>query len=209
MASQSADPWNYIQNVITNEQSEKYYEVFKNLVRKDKADIMIFGKMYKEQRYKNFFSKDGHSYKYSATNNESVGWPKEIQELADLAKETIGCDKEFDSALVNYYPDGDHVVGKHNDKDAMHGYIASFSFGAPRRFHIRDPDKIYKTYLLEDRSLFVMEPGMQQKFKHELPKMASVKTGRINVTLRQQQGLKRDAPDSLSSIKNNKLVKHL
>jgi alkylated DNA repair dioxygenase AlkB len=191
------DPWEYIPNTLTKEQSEEYYKVLKDLVRKEKADITVFGKLCKEQRYKNFFSKDGHSYRYSTTDNDSAGWPKEIQELADLAKETIGCDTEFDSALVNYYPDGQHVVGKHVDRDAMQGYIASFSFGTTRKFRISHigTEKAYKTYELEDRSLFVMKPGMHQKFKHEVPRETKIKTGRINVTLRQQQHLKEERPN--------------
>jgi alkylated DNA repair dioxygenase AlkB len=163
----------------------------KELVRKEKADVMIYGEVRKEQRYKQFFSRDGHGYTYSGKYNESTGWPDVLEELSRIAQEHIGCEQEFDSALVNYYPDGDHVIGKHSDKDAMNGYIASFSFGASRRFHIREAstDKIVSTIDLHDGSILVMKPGMQQRYKHELPRMAKVKEGRINVTLRQQQHL--------------------
>jgi alkylated DNA repair dioxygenase AlkB len=104
-----------------------------------------------------------HGYKYSSTENPSEGWPQELQKLMDLAKEVIGCAEEFDSALVNYYPDGHHYVSDHNDKDAFEGFIALFSFGAKRTFRVRSiaTKKILQEYNLENGSLFVMKPGMQ------------------------------------------------
>jgi hypothetical protein len=42
---------------------------------------------------------------------------------------------------------------------------------------------------LEDGSLLVMNPGMQDLFKHEVPKSTKVDVGRINVTLRQHQDM--------------------
>jgi alkylated DNA repair dioxygenase AlkB len=181
-------PWDYMERVVSEEESLRYYSVCKGLVRKEKADVKLYGKVFKEPRYKNFFSKDGHPYVYSRVSNPSAGWPKEIQELADIAQQTIGCDLEFDSALVNYYPDGEHYISPHNDKDAMNGYIASFSFGATRTFRIKGNGLTYN-YDVKDGSLFVMKPGMQQEYSHEVPKAPKVTAGRINVTLRQQQHL--------------------
>lgn len=187
--------WVYMPRIVKKDDFNKYYEVLKSLVSKEQDDITVYGKKYKEPRFKSFFSRDGHSYNYSSTHNTSSGWPAEIEELAAMAKVLIGCDEDFDSALLNYYPDGNFGVGKHNDKDAMDGYIASFSFGATRKFHIRDikTDKIVTSIDLEDSSLLIMKPGMQQKYKHEVPKSKKVKEGRINVTLRQHQSKKRKA----------------
>jgi alkylated DNA repair dioxygenase AlkB len=121
--------WVYHPRVI-GQGSKGYYEVLKALMPEKQDKIKVYGKEYDEPRFKRFFSRDGHSYTYSSIDNESSGWPKEIEQLAKLAKEIIGCEKDFDSALVNYYANGTHGVGTHNDKDAKQGYIASFSFGA-------------------------------------------------------------------------------
>jgi alkylated DNA repair dioxygenase AlkB len=184
--------WEYRPNVVTKEESQVYYSALVDLVRKEQDEFTFRGKKVKEPRFKNFFSRDGHPYSYSGMQNESAGWPKEIASLAELAKETLVCEHmTFDSALVNYYPEGAFYVSAHNDKDAMEGTIASFSFGATRTFRIRDIKtyKIVQNIPLEDGSLVVMKPGMQQAFKHELTKTTKKVGGRINVTLRQHQNL--------------------
>lgn len=183
--------WEYRRNAVSKEESQVYYDALVNLVRQEQDEFTFLGKKVKEPRFKNFFSRDGHPYSYSGMRNESAGWPKEIESLAELAKEILGCDEEFDSALVNYYPGGAFYVSAHNDKDAMEGTIASFSFGATRTFRIRDINtrKIVENIPLEDGSLVVMKPGMQQSFKHEVTKTAKKVEGRINVTLRQHQNL--------------------
>lgn len=188
--------WNYKEKVVNRENSARYYNVFKELVRKDKAPVILYGIQRTEQRYKNFFSKDGHSYAYSGVNNKSVGWPPELQELAEVAVSIIPLRKEpdikdginpleFNSAIVNYYPDGTHYIGAHRDRDAMEGYIVSFSFGATRKFVIRTNDKkIVETIALENGSAVVMMPGMQPSYVHEIAKDPKITAGRINVTLR-------------------------
>lgn len=184
--------YKYFPNAVPAEETDRFYNAFKDSVRKDKDKFTIFGKSREEPRYKNFFSKDGHTYKYSGMENQSVGWTKELDELAEIAQQKIETKELFESALVNYYPDGKHYIGKHRDKDAMQGYIASFSFGEQRIFRIRhNSGNIYKDICMEDGSLLVMCPGFQEMFTHEVPKKAAVKDGRINVTMRQHQNLKR------------------
>jgi alkylated DNA repair dioxygenase AlkB len=200
------DPWLYKTNVMTKQESKEYFSQLKPIVKKEKDEMMIYGRKVQEPRFKNFFSRDGHGYNYSSTKNESAGWPAVIEKLAVLAKELVGCEQDFDSALVNYYPDGEHYVSPHTDKDAMEGYIASFSFGATRTFHIRRKNggTIYKKQDLHDGSLFIMKPGMQQAFTHGLPKMANVGP-RYNVTFRQHQKLKKDGDSRVTmSTETNK-----
>lgn len=74
------------------------------------------------------------------------------------------------------------------DEDAMKGYIVSFTFGSTRDFVIRTADnkKVMEKIPLAGGSAFVMKPGMQQEYLHELPKRAYA-AERINVTMRQHQ----------------------
>lgn len=120
-------------------------------------------------------------------------WDTVIQSLATIASEQILKDEgkvvEFGKAIINYYRDGKDYVAYHNDKDSMDSYIASYSFGHDRTMGIRPIGlKTVVTRLwLEDNSLMIMRPGMQQRYKHSILKCVSKKTGvkgRINVTFR-------------------------
>lgn len=182
--------WEYVEKALDEEKSRKYYQELVDLLKPAKKDkIKIYGKVYEEPRFKRFFSKNDHVYHYSSTENQSHGWPTCIQQLAELAERLIPCDKPFDSALVNYYPDGEHCIGKHNDKDALEGHIASFSFGESRKFRIYNfkGGRAVETMILKDGSMLIMKPGMQKLFKHDIPREED-KEGRINVTLRCHAG---------------------
>lgn len=68
--------------------------------------------------------------------------------------------------------------------------ILSLSFGATRKFRIRDKnDKIIKDIDLHDSDIIVMCGNMQKEFKHEIVKVSGEKGAkvgkRINITFRQ------------------------
>lgn len=46
---------------------------------------------------------------------------------------------------------------------------------------------IVATYKLQNVSLFVMNPGMQESYTHEIPRTKTKVGGRVNITLRQHQ----------------------
>jgi alkylated DNA repair dioxygenase AlkB len=49
------------------------------------------------------------------------------------------------------------------------------------------PHKRVATYMLGQGSLLLMAPSMQSSYVHELTKTTKVKTGRVNITLREEQ----------------------
>jgi alkylated DNA repair dioxygenase AlkB len=94
----------------------------------------------------------------------------------------------FDFCLVNYYRNGLDKVSWHKDKESMMdcSNIVSLSFGAARKFQIRD----YKTKAkvwekeLESGSMLWMKPGFQEVYQHQVPIQSKVKEPRINLTFR-------------------------
>lgn len=95
---------------------------------------------------------------------------------------------EFDHVLVNYYPTGNAALSWHADDEPMIDQtkpIASLSFGTKRLFKIRNNEtrKIFEISL-ENGDLFVMQPGVQEKWKHCIMKDSSVTFPRINLTFR-------------------------
>ena len=63
--------------------------------------------------------------------------------------------------------------------------IASFSFGAERKFSFKHNNSKQKVeFLLEHGSLLSMENEIQDHWKHALTKSMSIKQARINLTFR-------------------------
>lgn len=186
-------PCLYYSRVIPKKASEEMYKQLDALVPKTFRKLVLFGKTVQESTSTQYFSKDHAEYRYSNSCFESGGWPEPVAYLSTVAYYALianGYDGQstFDSALIKHYASGDAKLGMHKDKDAMSGFIASFSFGVTRVFRILDNNK--KEVLrvpLEDGSLFIMMPGFQQKYYHEILGTKKVKDSRINVTLRQHQ----------------------
>lgn len=94
---------------------------------------------------------------------------------------------KYDYCLIHLYRDGKDRILWHNDKEAIDSSVVSISFGATRKFQIRDINNTkgcdYE-YLLQDRDIFLMKPTMQSLFKHGVPVEARIKFPRINLTFR-------------------------
>jgi alkylated DNA repair dioxygenase AlkB len=77
----------------------------------------------------------------------------------------------------------------HSDDESELGdkpMIASLSLGATRRFDLKHLSrKIPKSSCeLSHGSLLVMGKGMQQYWRHQVPKQPGITSGRINLTFR-------------------------
>jgi alkylated DNA repair dioxygenase AlkB len=184
--------WKYHATAIDSKEAVNYYDRLTQYVEKiPQKKIFVYGKPATQNRIVGYFSNNNVPYSYSGTEQINYGWPKEIQELANVAEALSG--QTFDSALINWYRNGQDYIGLHNDKDAMLNPIVSFTFYPDenpvateiRTFRIRPMEsKEYTDIQLEQGSALVMKTGMQQKYKHELPVRKRAKKGRINATFR-------------------------
>jgi len=190
--------WTYHVNVVPKAARQRLYEACKHLVDKEKKDTKVFGKPGKEQRYTGFYRKEKGEFTYSGVKQVASGdYPAELLELEGYAcKELPQLLREGapNASLINYYPDGAHMVGEHSDKDGREDPILSFSLGAERDFLYREQDKKAKhsRIILEDGSMLVMWPGFQERFWHQVPRQMKVKRGRINVTQRHHRATTRN-----------------
>ena len=91
----------------------------------------------------------------------------------------------LNSALVNYYPDGNSLIPFHRDnsKGYDNTFIASLSIGDTRCFHIlHERTNINVLQLpLHSGSLAIMIGDFQEHFKHRIPVSNGTKP-RYNVT---------------------------
>jgi alkylated DNA repair dioxygenase AlkB len=126
-------------------------------------------------------------YGYSGLKFQPLPWTPLLQDICRKISAASGL--TFNSALVNYYRNGNDSVAWHSDDERELGpdpLIASLSLGAPRHFELkhRTLKRTKVKLLLDDGSLLLMGSGLQQHWQHQLPKDEGVALPRINLTFR-------------------------
>ncbi|MCB9521125.1 MAG: alpha-ketoglutarate-dependent dioxygenase AlkB [Myxococcales bacterium] len=126
-------------------------------------------------------------YKYSGQVLEPRPLTDALERLTALLRDA--CDEPFNHALLNLYRDGRDSVAMHADNEPELGItptIASLSLGAARRFKLehKHDRRQRRTLPLEHGTLVVMGGAMQRRWRHAVPRDASVDKPRVNVTLR-------------------------
>lgn len=156
------------------------------------GEITIFGQRRSIPRLQAWYGEPECRYTYSGTELTPDTMTSELQTLLRLTQ-TL-CNTTFNCVLCNLYRDGSDSMGWHADDEPELGLrpvIASWTFGAERRFHFRTraaPEghsKRQSTQLtLPHNSLLVMRGDTQQHWQHQLPKTRRHVDARINLTYR-------------------------
>lgn len=148
--------------------------------------ITMFGKTYPQARLVAWHGPKNLSYTYTKIKMVASGWTKSLKYLNDTLVQDWNI--ELNSALVNYYRDGQDHMSWHQDNEPELGenpIIASLSFGAAREFFFRHEATGEKIKLeLCHGDLLLMGKDSQRYWKHSLPKRLKVKEPRMNITFR-------------------------
>jgi alkylated DNA repair dioxygenase AlkB len=157
--------------------------------RQDK--IMMFGRPVLQPRLVCWMADPGFNIKYSGLIMVPTPWDPEVlvlkQQVEAITKAT------YNSVLINYYRDGHDSMGWHADNEkelGLNPIIASVSLGANRKFCLKSNHSTKgiqtqaTSLLLEHGSLLLMGLGVQNHYKHQLPKTAKTLGTRINLTFR-------------------------
>lgn len=125
-------------------------------------------------------------YTYSRLTLPAQSLPERLQGLMAVASDLAG--EQFNSVMCNLYRDGSDSVAWHADDEPEFGgdpVIASMSFGATRRFAVRDnAQKTRTTWDLTDGSVLVMGRGVQPNYQHSIAKTKKPVGQRVNLTFR-------------------------
>jgi len=171
----------YIPNFLESEFSREMLKVLKEVVNWDSHVFNFNGKQVPMPRLSKWYGP--LPYKYSGIFNP----PLDMDDTVHSIMRVIG-DIELNSCLLNLYRNGRDSIAKHKDNESQmdpHVPIYVVSLGAPRKFIIRSDDGVYHNFLtVENGSLFVMKPGFQDIFTHEIPKEPEIETDRISLTYR-------------------------
>ena len=125
-------------------------------------------------------------YRYSGVVHPPRALTPRLDAIRRRAEEVTG--RAFNSVLANLYRDGRDSVGWHRDSDYAHGGqpdIASLSFGATRRFEVRDrTGQTCAAVDLESGSLLLITGYAIARWWHRVPKTTRPVGPRVNLTFR-------------------------
>lgn len=154
--------------------------------------VTTHGKTHTVRRRTAYVGEKGSRYRYAGGERRATPWgesrvgkallPLRVQLLRDIGE-------KFSYALVNLYEDGRVGLGPHSDDETdlrADAPIASVNLGETRamRFHKKGDKKRNFNVQLHHGDLLLMEPPLQEHWKHSIPTRRNVKGPRINVTFR-------------------------
>lgn len=150
-------------------------------------EIRMFGKTHDLPRLTAWFGDEGKNYTYSGIVSYPAPWNKALLWLKQQLSLVV--DADFNSALLNWYRNGQDNLSWHDDAEPELGknpVIASMNFGESRRFLLRRKDDHQHKIeiLLGHGDLLIMSGELQEYWQHSVPKQAKIKGSRINITFR-------------------------
>jgi alkylated DNA repair dioxygenase AlkB len=177
---------NYYGKVLSQGKASYYFDSLMNTVEWKNDEAIIFGRHIITKRKAAWYGDLDYLYTYSNTTKQALQWTKELLELKRITEDATG--HIFNSCLLNLYHTGEEGMAWHSDDEKTLGKnptIASFSFGAERKFCFRHRrTKETSSLILENGSLLVMKDATQSNWLHSLPKSKRVLQPRINLTFR-------------------------
>ena len=177
---------NYYGKVLQHKEANDYLDRLLTTVEWKNDEAIIFGKHIITKRKVAWYGDSDFLYTYSNTTKQALAWTKELAALKQIVEGLTGA--TFNSCLLNLYHNGDEGMAWHSDDERSLGRnttIASFSFGAERRFSFKHKkNKQTGSIFLEHGSLLVMKDATQTHWLHSLPKSKKINRPRINLTFR-------------------------
>ena len=178
----------YIENFFDFDQSQLYMKHLTNDIKWKREKIRMWGKEIVTKKRIAWYADKGKSYTYSGSTFHPDQWNELLLEIKKYVEQYMNF--QFNSVLLNEYPNGKVGMGWHSDDERELGIdpiIASLSFGANRDFifkHKTDKNVDNITIHLKSGSLLLMLGSTQHHWKHSLPKRLKVREPRINLTFR-------------------------
>lgn len=177
---------NYFGKIVSKSESDDFFNKLLESIEWKNDQAIIFGKHITTKRKVAWYGDEAFEYTYSNVTKRALPWTAALKVLKALAEEKSGI--TFNSCLLNLYHSGEEGMAWHSDDEKSLGKnttIASFSFGAERKFSFKHKDTGETVSLiLEHGSLLVMKDETQTFWLHRLPPTKKVSKPRINLTFR-------------------------
>jgi alkylated DNA repair dioxygenase AlkB len=176
-------PITFIPNFLDAETADQALATLLAELPWERRTAEMYGKEVRVPRMEMWIA--NHPYTYSRRTYQPRPWTPTLVRIKKDIEAATGT--EFNSVLLNRYESGSDSVGWHADDEpemSPEHPIASLSLGATRSFQMRRGDGPVQTIELRHGSLLVMQAGMQQEWKHRVPKTKKPCGRRINLTFR-------------------------
>jgi len=177
---------NYYEKIFSRDEADYYLENLLQNIEWKNDEVVIFGKHIITKRKVAWYGDIDFEYAYSNRAKYALPWTTELLHLKKVAEQF--CETEFNSCLLNLYHNGDEGMAWHSDNEktlTKEAAIASFSFGAERKFSFKHRQtKETISLLLEHGSLLEMKDTTQKHWLHCLPKSKKIAQPRVNLTFR-------------------------
>ncbi|MFT5761788.1 MAG: alkylated DNA repair dioxygenase AlkB [Polaribacter sp.] len=177
---------NYHGKILTQEQSEFYYQKLLSEIEWKNDEAVIFGKRIITKRKVAWYGNTDYYYNYSNVTKQALIFTKELLALKKIVEKESNA--TYNSCLLNLYHSGEEGMAWHSDGEKMllkNGEIASLTLGAERKFSFKHKTTKQKIdIVLERGSLLVMKDTTQTNWLHRLPPTKLIKSPRINLTFR-------------------------
>lgn len=172
---------------FTAQESDTYFDHFKNDVSWIQEPVVQFGKKRVQPRLTAFLGDEHAAYHAEGFTLKAQYWTVPL--LSIKTKLEAKFETLFNECLLNYYRDGNDYMGWHRDNaHALGEYpvIVTVSFGATRIFQFRDyKEKVPVVSLeLEHGSVLLVKKQTQEFWEQRLPKTTLPVMPRINLTFR-------------------------
>ena len=177
----------YFAGFFSQEQSDRWLQVLQAKIEWKHESIIIFGKRVLQPRLTAFYGDSGREYRYSGITMQPAPWTNELSEIKIQIETKFGL--KFNSALLNFYRNGEDSMGWHRDDEKELGQnpvIGSVSFGEARalQFKLVENKTIKTSVTLEHGSFLLMRGATQHHWYHAILKSKKVLGPRINITFR-------------------------
>jgi alkylated DNA repair dioxygenase AlkB len=177
---------NYFGPIIPLKQADDFFKILLDTIPWEADVVHMFGKRIVTKRKVAWYGDQPYDYTYSNSTKKALPWTPTLRELKEMAENLTN--ETYNSCLLNLYHTGGEGMGWHTDNEKelkKNGAIASYSFGAERKFVFKHKTTKEKVELLLDHgSLLVMKGATQNHWLHRLPPTKKVGSARINLTFR-------------------------
>lgn len=169
-------------------ESDDLFDGLRREVPWKQEPIKLFGKEIMQPRLTAWYSDAGISYSYSGITMQGLAWNNYLKIIKERVEHffKLSCN----SALLNLYRQGEDSMGWHRDNEkelGRHPTIISVSFGATRKFQLREYRSKNNLISLElhHGSVLIMKGESQPHWEHRVPKQGKITEPRLNITFRQ------------------------
>jgi alkylated DNA repair dioxygenase AlkB len=173
---------------FTEQLAKSYLELLISNIDWQQDRLRIAGKEIPVPRLQCWMGDKASDYSYSGLRLKPQPWQPPVLDIRSKVEEIAGL--TFNSALLNFYRNGQDSVAWHADDEIELGcspIIVSVSIGADRIFELKPKQSLKRQkyqILLKSGSILIMGNTLQNNYLHQLPKVKGLNEPRVNLTFR-------------------------